>query len=834
MRSDDVQSTTAVEQRLFSRLQSERLKAVPQVRNLKSTDAFRLLRKALTHWDRRLVSSCATLLAEMFTARATSDIIKIIDSTSINHSLAIRLLVQCGTPQAALKIWSRRFDSRNAVVDLAWEGLGKLNSCKAVLAICKSHGRWDPDLERYLSLFKSKLVTEVFRSLGAKSHRDLLTSIASRGYFRKRKLEQAIFPKDDDERWLRRALSQGATLEDIGARFLDTISSDALRDCLEHLPKELRLAYLKHRPTAAYLDQRGIRLAEAEQTSPKRKSNFVSDLATVIKVDSSELGLLCDRWKKLDGDYHRSRIRKRRGGYREILAPAPLLKSVQRAINAEILTKAELHPACHGFRKKHSIVSNAVPHTGQEIVINIDLKDFFPSISAARVYGVYKSLGHPVDEARYLTRLSTYKEHLPQGAPTSPMLANLVCRRLDSRLAGLAKKHGANYTRYADDLTFSGPRRIVGTMPFIRQVIAEEGLTISEEKVRLTGRGNRQEVTGLVVNQAVNVPRETRRRLRAALHHLTQGKPITWNHEEVSVSNLQGHVAFVKSVQPDLGRKLRRKLKKFLPKKSPEPLVPTTPPPTAPSAVTAAKTPRAPRVDGELLVPRTGQIESAPFTLPDLPPPLPDLTCAILTGNAKAALRLCEDAVAKSIDSAFIKQSLRLGITEVMNRFARNEYFVPEVLISATAMTVALECLHNARASSRLPPEIRTVLGCVHGNTMDIGKNLVASLWNLNDFEVTDLGVDVSPEVFLNAAQIQSPDVVGLSVGLSTTIENAETTIKVLRAAGISTRVIVGGAAMTELIADQVGADGYASDCCTAVEVARRLFGMPFESGSQP
>ncbi|MBL8057918.1 MAG: RNA-directed DNA polymerase [Anaerolineales bacterium] len=249
-------------------------------------------------------------------------------------------------------------------------------------------------------------------------------------------------------------------------------------------------------------------------------------------------------------EYRRFTIPKRRGGVRVIDAPTEKLKDLQRRVLRRLLAPLAPHAAATGFRRGHSIVDNARPHTGQAVVINLDLADFFPSIAAARVDALFRAVGWNAEAARILTAICTLDGALPQGAPTSPALSNLVCRRLDARLAALARSQGGAYTRYADDLTFSFPafgrnrrlRRHAGRptpgrrpapswvtprslLGWVRAILEAEGFRIQFKKqVRVQRPHQRQTATGLVVNQAVNLPRATRRLIRAMQHHERLGR----------------------------------------------------------------------------------------------------------------------------------------------------------------------------------------------------------------------------------------------------------------------------------------------------------------------
>ncbi|MHC4597394.1 MAG: reverse transcriptase family protein [Planctomycetota bacterium] len=235
----------------------------------------------------------------------------------------------------------------------------------------------------------------------------------------------------------------------------------------------------------------------------------------VLKLNRRTLNFLA--YHKKD-PYRVHRIPKRGGGHRTLHEPCPALKGVQRKILRRLLDPVILHRCCHGFSPGRSIATNARVHENREMVVCMDLRNFFPSITFARVFGFFRSLGIPKADAGLLARLTTFEGALPQGAPTSPGLANFIARRLDRRLAGLAESAGAAYTRYADDLAFSGPASLIKILPTVRRIAAEEGFAVAEEKTRIMRRGSRQKVCGVVVNEKANLPRELRRRVRAMRH----------------------------------------------------------------------------------------------------------------------------------------------------------------------------------------------------------------------------------------------------------------------------------------------------------------------------
>jgi RNA-directed DNA polymerase len=218
--------------------------------------------------------------------------------------------------------------------------------------------------------------------------------------------------------------------------------------------------------------------------------------------------------------YRRYEVPKKSGGVREIVEPLPSLKEIQRWIHHSILQSVPLSKYAKGFRLGHSIRDAARFHRNQPLVVAVDIKDFFPSIGRQRVYGVFRQLGYSQPVSNVLARLCTLEGTLPQGAPTSPAISNIVCKRLDRRIGAFASKRGLRYTRYADDITVSGEFKPGDAIGFIRKVLAADGFEIHPRKIRAMERHQRQEVTGIVVNRRLKAPREVRRSLRLAVYHI--------------------------------------------------------------------------------------------------------------------------------------------------------------------------------------------------------------------------------------------------------------------------------------------------------------------------
>ena len=219
--------------------------------------------------------------------------------------------------------------------------------------------------------------------------------------------------------------------------------------------------------------------------------------------------------------YRTFEIPKRKGGTRQITAPYPALLECQRWINERILAHVPLHSAAHGFRSHRSIVSNARAHIGHQEMLKIDIKDFFPSITIRRVIGVFKYLGYAQNIAFFLARLCCFRDHLPQGAATSPQLSNIIFYKSDLRLFHLAKSFDLIYTRYADDLAFSGEKVPSALGRYVEAILTEEGFSIREDKTKFSGRANRKILTGLLVTGTkLRVPLSFRRPITRDVYYI--------------------------------------------------------------------------------------------------------------------------------------------------------------------------------------------------------------------------------------------------------------------------------------------------------------------------
>ncbi len=288
--------------------------------------------------------------------------------------------------------------------------------------------------------------------------------------------------------------------------------------------------------------RRPPRLASAEIHGLPRIENL-DDLANVTGIGRAPL-----RWM-LYGRHHYTtfQIPKRHGGFRAIARPKPALAALQRWILRSILDRLHSAPGCCGFERGSKLIDNATPHTGAKAILCLDIEGFFPSISAARVATVFRIAGYRTDVASMMAQFCTRDGVLPQGAPSSPKLANLVCFRLDRRLRQFAEKSGFVYSRYADDMTFSGPSssRLAKALPMLEHIVNSTGFAVNRGKTRLLGGGRALRVTGLVVSpHSVGIGRRKVRELRVRLHRLRTKSDCV----STDLPSLQGWLDYVSDV----------------------------------------------------------------------------------------------------------------------------------------------------------------------------------------------------------------------------------------------------------------------------------------------
>jgi len=404
------------------------------------------------------------------------------------------------------------------------------------------------------------------------------------------------------EKWIEAQLAQkGLTDTTADPSALEGQTKAAFKEKKKAEARERRalkkLVWLAYRATHLAHLGAGIYYRDDEEERPDDKDKRQlrakgNDLQNFETVDALATGMGVTlpqlRWLSFHRDvtehshYHIWHIPKRDGSKRTITAPKPELKAAQRWLLQHVYEKLPVHHAAHGFLAARSIVSNAQKHAGADVIVKIDVKDFFPTITFRRVKGLLRKGGLPEGVATVCALIATEPPRetvtfrgktlyvaqgpraLPQGAPTSPAITNAICVRLDRRLAGLAKQLGFTYTRYADDLTFSYAKKnkterapVGALLHGANLILASEGFRVHHKKTAVMRAGMTQRVTGMVVNKAgegiptARVPRETIRRLKAAIFNREKGRP---SKGDETLEELKGMAAFVNMADPKRGR----------------------------------------------------------------------------------------------------------------------------------------------------------------------------------------------------------------------------------------------------------------------------------------
>lgn len=279
--------------------------------------------------------------------------------------------------------------------------------------------------------------------------------------------------------------------------------------------------------------------------------------------------ILKESGKDISNCYDVYNIRKKSGGVRQLEAPNHRLKAVQKWVYLNILAKDQsLHECVHGFFPSfeggniRNIFTNALPHSNHKWVINIDLKNFFPNIKLDKIEAYFSSLGYVEEVAKILAWLCTYHSRLPQGAPTSPMLSNLIASQMDEELELFCTERSITYTRYADDLTFSGNE--ADSMPRLKElyaIIYRNGFFVNKKKTKIRKRGMKQTVTGLTVTDGVHVPKAYRKEVWRHLHFCLKFGPYEHysrmgTDQGYYKSWLLGRIMFIRQIDPQCGNKM--------------------------------------------------------------------------------------------------------------------------------------------------------------------------------------------------------------------------------------------------------------------------------------
>lgn len=291
--------------------------------------------------------------------------------------------------------------------------------------------------------------------------------------------------------------------------------------------------------------------------TPRFEKEAVIWCAALLGVEVNRLEEILNN---VFGHYQEFWMRKRSGGYRMISAPDKDLQAIQSTIYSRILSSVTIvHPAAVGFRCGRSVVDNAAPHLGKRYVLKMDIHDFFGSIRSPRVRQTFKKIGYPENVSKVLGALCCLHRHLPQGAPTSPALSNIVGYEMDRKLAALAAEYGVTYTRYADDLTFSGdvfPKEQI--IPQVKRIIRDEKFEPNHKKTHFMNQSSRKIITGVSVASGVKltIPKSKKREIRKNVYFiLTKGlaehQRRIGSHDPAYLKRLIGMLCYWRAIEPD-------------------------------------------------------------------------------------------------------------------------------------------------------------------------------------------------------------------------------------------------------------------------------------------
>ncbi len=304
-----------------------------------------------------------------------------------------------------------------------------------------------------------------------------------------------------------------------------------------------------------------------------------ADIADLLEIDEKTLIFLLYR-NKLN-NYKEFKIPKKSGGERTIQAPVSTLKILQRKLSYILYLVYKERFCAHAFSKNKSIRTNAEGHVGKKNILNLDLKDFFDSITINRIIGRFmkKPYELPKQVAVVLAQICASPfGYLPQGAPTSPIISNMICSRMDSELRKLARERKCFYTRYADDITFSSPRSfansiakidyvdekiVVSVGDTLKEIIERNTFSINKKKVHFHNRGSRQEVCGLVVNKRLNVKKRLMKQVRALIYILKTNKKLSALEKERLSQRIRGKLNFISFVRSKKDRAYRVLLNQY-------------------------------------------------------------------------------------------------------------------------------------------------------------------------------------------------------------------------------------------------------------------------------
>lgn len=289
-------------------------------------------------------------------------------------------------------------------------------------------------------------------------------------------------------------------------------------------------------------------------------NDLLSSFNLVNTTDINKINkILYNISNNIDANYEEIIIHKKSGGLRFLYAPSKELKSIQKRILKNVLEEKKLSRYSYAYRKKVSVLDNAKPHVKKDVIVKLDINDFFDNITFSMVYdSCFNETLYPKKMGMLFTNLCVYNNRLPQGAPTSGFISNIVLRNFDEKVGSYCEKRKISYTRYSDDLTFSGNFNVKDLIKYVNKLLYEYNFRLNKKKIKVVSKKTRQQVTGIVVNDKVNIRRNYKRKIRQEMYYIKKYslkshlKNIAYKCDEKTyLLNLLGRINYVYNITKD-------------------------------------------------------------------------------------------------------------------------------------------------------------------------------------------------------------------------------------------------------------------------------------------
>lgn len=291
--------------------------------------------------------------------------------------------------------------------------------------------------------------------------------------------------------------------------------------------------------------------------SNDKYNDLLSSFNLVNTTDIKKINkILYNISNNIDANYEEIIIHKKSGGLRFLYEPSKELKSIQKRILKNVLEEKKLSNYSYAYRKKVSVLDNAKPHVKKDVIVKLDIKDFFDNIRFSMVYdSCFNETLYPKKMGMLFTNLCVYNNRLPQGAPTSGFISNVVLRNFDEKVGSYCEKRNISYTRYSDDLTFSGDFDVKNLIKYVNKLLYEYNFRLNKKKIKVVSKKTRQQVTGIVVNEKVNIRRNYKRKIRQEMYYIKKYglkshlKNIAYKSDEKTyLLNLLGRINHVYNI----------------------------------------------------------------------------------------------------------------------------------------------------------------------------------------------------------------------------------------------------------------------------------------------